>query len=53
MSELVESTSGPAGVKIVPLAVALFFFILTANWLAVIPATRAPGTRDLPPPTAT
>ncbi|HUO47343.1 MAG TPA: F0F1 ATP synthase subunit A [Acidimicrobiales bacterium] len=52
VSQLVESTVGPAGTKIVPLALAIFLFILTANWLAVIP-TNLSGKRELlPPPTA-
>jgi F-type H+-transporting ATPase subunit a len=52
VSDLVESTVGPAGVKIVPLAVTLFLFILTANWLAVIPSNPSGHREILPPPTA-
>jgi len=52
ISEIVESTVGPAGVKIVPLAVTLFLFILTANWLAVIPSNPSGHREILPPPTA-
>jgi len=52
VSSLVESTVGPAGVKIVPLAVTLFLFILTANWLAVIPSNPSGNREILPPPTA-
>jgi F-type H+-transporting ATPase subunit a len=48
VQQLVESTVGPAGVKIVPLAVTLFLFILTANWLEVIPSSPA-GTKELLP----
>ena len=48
VDQLVESTVGPAGVKIVPLAVTLFLFILTANWLEVIPSAPA-GTKELLP----
>jgi F-type H+-transporting ATPase subunit a len=52
VSELVADTVGPAGVKIVPLAVTLFLFILTANWLAVIPSNPSGNREILPPPTA-
>lgn len=53
VSQLVESTVGPAGVRIVPLALALFLFILTANWLEVIPSILRDGkTEYLPSPTA-
>jgi F0F1-type ATP synthase membrane subunit c/vacuolar-type H+-ATPase subunit K len=48
VQQLVESTVGPAGAKIVPLAVTLFLFILTANWLEVIPSAPA-GTKELLP----
>lgn len=52
VNQLVESTVGPAGVRIVPLALALFLFILTANWLEVIPSSPRGGTEYLPSPTA-
>lgn len=52
VSQLVESTVGPAGVRIVPLALTLFLFILTANWLEVIPSSPRGGTEYLPAPTA-
>jgi F-type H+-transporting ATPase subunit a len=52
VNQLVESTVGPAGVRIVPLALALFLFILTANWLEVIPSSPRGGTEYLPAPTA-
>ena len=52
VNQLVESTVGPAGVKIVPLALALFLFILTANWLEVIPSSPHGATEYLPSPTA-
>jgi len=53
VNQLVESTVGPAGVRIVPLALALFLFILTANWLEVIPSVLREGrTEYLPSPTA-
>jgi F-type H+-transporting ATPase subunit a len=51
VNQLVESTVGPAGKRIVPLAVALFLFILTANWLEVIPSSPRGGTEYLPSPT--
>jgi ATP synthase A chain len=50
VNQLVESTVGPAGKRIVPLAVALFLFILTANWLEVIPSSPRGGTEYLPSP---
>ena len=51
VNQLVESTVGPAGKRIVPLAFALFLFILTANWLEVIPSSPRGGTEYLPSPT--
>ena len=45
----VDRSIGPAGRRIVPLAVTLFFFVVTANWLALIPT----GSHEhLPAPTA-
>jgi F-type H+-transporting ATPase subunit a len=52
VNQLVESTVGPGGTRIVPLALALFLFILTANWLEVIPSSPRGGTEYLPSPTA-
>jgi F-type H+-transporting ATPase subunit a len=52
VNQLVESTVGPAGKRIVPLALTLFLFILTANWLEVIPSSPRGGTEYLPSPTA-
>lgn len=46
----VFDTIGPAGAKIVPLTVALFIFILTANWLEIIPSGHHPEW--LPAPAA-
>jgi len=47
----VESTMGLRTAPfVVPLAVTLFFFILTANWLALIPSGHSP--EYLSPPTA-
>ncbi|HEY1635290.1 MAG TPA: F0F1 ATP synthase subunit A [Acidimicrobiales bacterium] len=44
----VDARIGPTGRRIVPLAVTLFFFVLIANWLALIPT----GSHDrLPAPT--
>ena len=51
VDQLVESTVGPAGVSIVPLALALFLFILTANWLEVIPSSPRAERSILPSPT--
>ena len=51
VNQLVESTVGPAGTRIVPMAVSLFLFILTANWLEVIPSTPKGSTEYLPAPT--
>jgi len=44
----VERTIGPAGRKIVPLAISLFVFILIANWLELVPSG---SPKSLPPPT--
>ena len=52
VNQLVDSTVGPAGKRIVPLALALFLFILTADWLEVIPSSPRGGTEYLPSPTA-
>jgi len=52
VNQLVESTVGPTGKRIVPLALTLFLFILTANWLEVIPSSPRGGTEYLPSPTA-
>ena len=44
----VERSIGPSGRRIVPLAVTLFFFVVIANWLALVPT----GSRQhLPAPT--
>ena len=48
--ELTDSAIGPQGRKFVPLAVALFLFILMCNWLEVIPSGHNPEW--LTPPTA-
>ncbi len=45
----VESSIGPAGARVVPLAFTLFVFILTCNWLELIPTGDQP--RHLPAPT--
>lgn len=45
----VASSMGEAGRPIVPLAVTLFFFILIANWLELIPTGHSP--QYLPAPT--
>jgi F-type H+-transporting ATPase subunit a len=51
VNQLVESTVGPNATRIVPLAVVLFLFILTANWLEVIPSTPKGSIEYLPSPT--
>jgi F-type H+-transporting ATPase subunit a len=47
----VEDNLGSVNPFVVPLAVALFFFILIANWLELIPS-KPGGTEFLAPPTA-
>jgi F-type H+-transporting ATPase subunit a len=46
----VEGSVGPVAPFVVPLAVAIFFFILISNWLGLIPSGHHP--EYLPPPTA-
>lgn len=46
----VESAMGPVAPFVVPLAVTLFFFILIANWIELIPSGKHP--EYLPSPTA-
>ncbi len=48
----VEENLGRVHPYVVPLATALFFFILTANWLEVIPTELNSETHLLPSPTA-
>jgi F-type H+-transporting ATPase subunit a len=48
----VEQNLGRVHPYVVPLATALFFFILTANWLEVIPTELNDKTHLLPSPTA-
>jgi len=49
VEELVETSIGPAGKAVVPLATAIFFFILIANYIEIVPTG---ATRDLfPAPT--
>jgi F-type H+-transporting ATPase subunit a len=48
----VEQNLGRVHPYVVPLATALFFFILTANWLEVIPTELNQDTHLLPSPTA-
>jgi F-type H+-transporting ATPase subunit a len=48
----VEANLGKVNDFVIPLATALFFFILTANWLEVIPTELNPDTHLLPSPTA-
>ena len=48
----VEENLGKVNPFVVPLAVALFFFILIANWIEVIPTEINSKTHLLPSPTA-
>ena len=48
----VEETLGRLNAYVVPLAVALFFFILISNWIEVIPTELNPHIHALPSPTA-
>jgi F-type H+-transporting ATPase subunit a len=52
----VEDSLGRVNPFVVPLAVALFFFILIANWMELIPSEPNSGSKDavhlLPSPTA-
>jgi F-type H+-transporting ATPase subunit a len=48
----VEQNLGKVNPFVVPLAVALFFFILIANWIEVIPTEINKSTHLLPSPTA-
>jgi F-type H+-transporting ATPase subunit a len=48
----VEANLGKVNPFVVPLATALFFFILTANWLEVIPTELNHDVHLLPSPTA-
>jgi F-type H+-transporting ATPase subunit a len=48
----VEANLGKVNPFVIPLAVALFFFILTANWIEVIPTELNPDAHLLPSPTA-
>jgi F-type H+-transporting ATPase subunit a len=48
----VEANLGKVNPFVIPLATALFFFILTANWLEVIPTELNHDVHLLPSPTA-
>ncbi len=50
VQELTDSAIGPQGRRFVPLAVTIFLFILTCNWLEVIPSGHNPEW--FPAPTA-
>jgi F-type H+-transporting ATPase subunit a len=50
VTDLTDSAIGPAGREFVPLAVCLFIFILSCNWLELIPSGHGPEW--LPAPTA-
>ena len=42
VSGIVDSAIGPAGKKFIPLAIAIFFFILVCNWIEIIPSGHNP-----------
>lgn len=48
----VEANLGKVNAFVIPLATALFFFILVANWIEVIPTELNHSTHLLPSPTA-
>jgi F-type H+-transporting ATPase subunit a len=50
VSKQVESTIGPRGARIVPLAICLFFIILISNWVELLPNITHPAL--FPAPTA-
>lgn len=52
VTKQVEANLGKVNPFVVPLAVALFFFILTANWIEVLPTELNHETHLLPSPTA-
>ncbi len=50
VQDLTDSALGPAGRRFVPLAVTIFIFLLTCNWIEVIPSGHNPEW--FPAPTA-
>ncbi|MCL4434279.1 MAG: F0F1 ATP synthase subunit A [Actinobacteria bacterium] len=50
VTKQVESTIGPRGARIVPLAICLFFVILISNWVEMLPNITHPAL--FPAPTA-
>ncbi len=50
VEDLTSSAIGPEGSKYIPLAVTLFLFILTCNWIEIIPSGHNPEW--FPAPTA-
>jgi F-type H+-transporting ATPase subunit a len=44
--EQIEATMGPRGKKLAPLIITLFLFLLTANWLGLVPGLTSP-TNDI------
>jgi len=54
VDDLVDSAIGPKGRRYVPIAVALFLFILISNWIGFIPSSLHPGVSSeiLPAPTS-
>jgi len=52
ITDLVEDNLGKVNPFVIPLAIALFFFILIANWLEVITTQRSHDAHFLTPPTS-
>ena len=52
VTKQVEANLGKVNPFVIPLAVALFFFILTANWIEVFPTELNHNVHLLPSPTA-
>jgi F-type H+-transporting ATPase subunit a len=52
VTKQVEDNLGKVNPFVVPLAVALFFFILIANWFELVPSNPSGDLHLLPPPTA-
>ncbi len=54
VNDLADTAIGPKGRRFVPIGVALFLFILIANWIGFIPSALHPGVSGdiLPAPTS-
>ncbi|MDR3592254.1 MAG: F0F1 ATP synthase subunit A [Negativicutes bacterium] len=46
LMEQIDATMGPQGKKLAPLIITLFLFLLTANWLGLVPGLTSP-TNDI------